>query len=110
MNYNFHTDLSDPCQRLLNAMQVGTIMPIHHHKVPEMLIILQGRIRVTLHDDSGKVIEESILDPSEGHYGVQYPAHVWHSLEVLAPDSVVFETKPGPFIPHEDGGILELKK
>ena len=35
MNYNLHTDLNDKCQRLLNAMEPGTVMPIHHHKVAE---------------------------------------------------------------------------
>ena len=36
MNYNLHTDLNDKCQRLLNALEPGTIMPIHHHRVAEV--------------------------------------------------------------------------
>ena len=31
MNYNLHSDLSDKCQRFINAMEPGTIIPIHHH-------------------------------------------------------------------------------
>lgn len=108
MNYNLHSDLSDKCQRLLNAMEPGTVMPIHHHKVVEVYILLQGRIRVMTYNDEGKEIASVVLDPKEGNYGVQIPAHTWHSLEVMASGSVIFEVKEGPYIPHEVGGILEI--
>lgn len=107
MNYNFHTDLNDKCQRLLNAMEPGTVMPIHHHKVAEMYVVLQGRLKVQSFDDDGIETEGIILDPKEGRYGVQIPADTWHSLVVLAPDTVIFEIKEGPFIPHEIGGMME---
>ena len=110
MNYNFHTDLGDKCQRLLNAMEPGTVMPIHHHKVDEMWMVLQGKLKVTIHNDQGEVIEEQILSPKEGCYGVQIPANTWHSLECMDPDTVIFEVKEGPYIPHEQGGILENNK
>ena len=51
MNYNFHTDLGDKCQRLLNAMEPGTVMHIHHHKVDEKWMVLQGKLKVTKHND-----------------------------------------------------------
>ena len=108
MNYNFHTDLNDKCQRLLNALEPGTIMPIHHHKVAEVYVLLQGRLRVMAYDDNGKEIESVILDSHEGNYGIQIPANTWHSLEVLESESVIFEVKEGPYIPHEMGGVLEL--
>lgn len=107
MNYNFHTDLGDKCQRLLNAMEPGTVMPIHHHKVDEMWMVLQGKLKVTIHNDQGKIIEEQILSPREGQYGVQIPANTWHSLEVLESGTVIFEVKEGPYIPHEKCGILK---
>ena len=83
MNYNFHEDLGDKCQRLLNALEPGTVMPIHHHKVDEMWMVLKGKLRLTIHDDSGAVIESHILCPAEGQYGVNIPANTWHSLECL---------------------------
>lgn len=110
MNYNFHTDLNDKCQRLLNAMEPGTVMPIHHHHVAEMYVVLQGCLKVQAFDDNGEKKEEFLLDPKEGKFGIQIPAETWHSLEVLAPDTVIFEVKEGPFIPHEEGGVLESKK
>ena len=110
MNYNFHTDLGDKCQRLLNALEPGTIMPIHHHKVDEMWMVIQGKLKVTIHNDIGEIIEEQILSPKEGFYGVQIPANTWHSLECLESGTVIFEVKEGPYIPHEQGGILEINK
>ena len=110
MNYNFHADLGDKCQRLLNAMEPGTVMPIHHHKVDEMWMVLQGKLKVTIHNDQGHIIEEHILSPKDGQYGVQIPANTWHSLEVLESGTVIFEVKEGPYIPHEQSGILEINK
>lgn len=44
-------------QRMLNALVPETVMPIHHHKVDEMFVILRGLMNVTIHDDRGKVIQ-----------------------------------------------------
>lgn len=110
MNYNLHTDLNDKCQRLLNALEPGTIMPIHHHKVAEVYILLQGRLRVMSYDDGGKKVESVILDSRKGNYGIQIPPHTWHSLEVLESGTVIFEVKEGPYIPHEISGILDMSK
>lgn len=109
MNYNFHTELNDKCQRLLNAMEPGTIMPIHHHKVAEMYILLQGRLKVMIYDDNGNEMESAVLDIKDGKYGIQIPANTWHSLEVYEPDTVIFEVKEGPYIPHSVGGMLNKK-
>lgn len=108
MNYNFHTDLNDKCQRLLNAMEPGTIMPIHHHRVDEMWIVLKGKLEVTIHNDQGYVVEKHILSPNEGIYGVHIPANTWHSLKVIESETVIFEVKEGPYIPHEASGILDI--
>lgn len=108
MNYNFHKNLEDKCQRLLNALEPGTVMPIHHHKVDEMWIVLRGSLKLTIHNDSGEVIESHILSLVNGQYGVNIPANTWHSLECLESGTVIFEVKEGPYIPHEIGGVLEL--
>lgn len=44
-------------RRMLNALVPETVMPIHHHKVDEMFVILRGLMNVTMHDDRGKVIQ-----------------------------------------------------
>lgn len=110
MNYNFHKDLNDKCQRLLIALEPSTSIPIHHHKVDEVWLILKGKIKVKIYNDQADIIEESIITPEDEHYGVQIPAGTWHTLECLESGTVIFECKEGPYVPHEIGGILETKK
>ena len=107
-NHNFHKDLDDKCQRMLVALEPGTIMPIHRHKVDEVQILLQGSMKVTIHNDEGNMMEEHVLDPKKGQYGIQVPAKTWHTLEVLEFGTVIFEVKEGPYIPNEKGNILEI--
>jgi cupin fold WbuC family metalloprotein len=107
MNYNFHNDLNDKCQRLLNAMEPGTVMPIHHHKVDEVFIVLSGSLRVLTFDDNKNVVEDILLDYNSGNFGVQIPANTWHSVEIEEEGTVIFEVKEGPYIPHEVGGMLQ---
>lgn len=107
MNHNFHPTLDDKVQRFLNAMEPGTVIDIHHHKVDEMLILLQGSVKVLLYNDDKEIIDEAILSAKTENYGVQMPAIVWHTVECLEPHTVLFEVKEGPFIEHEDSGILK---
>ena len=105
---NFHEDLSDKCQRLLNALEPGTVMPIHHHKVDEMFVILRGCVRVTIHNDKGEVIQSVELSPRKGNYAVNIKAGEWHSVESLEAGTMIIEVKEGPYIPHEIGGMLKV--
>lgn len=66
-------------------------------------------MRVTTYNDVGTIIEDIILDPLQGRYGVNIGKNVWYTREALE-SSVVFECKEGPFVPHEVEGVLELKK
>ena len=111
MNYNFHQSLDDKCHRMLNALEPGTIVPIHRHPdKDESFLLLRGRVRVTTHNDDGSVKESVELNPDEGLYGVDIPKGVWHKLESLETGSVVFECKEGPFVPHEIDGLLDVNK
>lgn len=111
MNYNFHQSLDDKCHRFLNAVEPGTVVSIHRHPTKdETFVVLRGRVRISTYDDDGNVIETYELCPEEGRYGVDIPKNVWHNLEAIEPDSVIFECKEGPFVPHEEEGILEVKR
>lgn len=108
-NYNFHQSLDDLCHRMLNALEPGTEVPIHHHPdKDESFVILRGKIRVTTYNDDGSVAESVILSQEDGCHGVNIPKNVWHTLEALEPNSCIFESKQGPFVPHEVEGILEV--
>ena len=110
MNYNFHQSLDEKCHRFLNAVEPGTEVPIHKHPTKdESFVILRGKVRVTTHNDNGSIIEDLVLCTEDGRYGVNIPKGVWHKLESLEPNSVIFECKEGPFVEHEVVGILEVK-
>jgi len=51
-----------------------------------------------------------VLCVEEGRYGVNISKGVWHTIEALEADSVIFECKQGPFVPHEEDGILNVEK
>ena len=111
MNYNFHQSLEDKCHRMLNAVEPGTVVPIHRHPTKdESFVVLRGKVKVSTYNDDGSVIESVVLCQEDGLYGVDIPKNVWHNLESMAPDSVIFECKEGPFVPHEVDGILEVMR
>ena len=110
MNYNFHQSLEDKCHRMLNAVEPGTVVPIHRHPTKdESFVILRGKVRVTTHNDDGSIIEDVVLSQESGNYGVDIPKNVWHKLESLESGSVIFECKEGPFVEHEVEGVMEVK-
>ena len=110
MNYNFHQSLEEKCHRMLNAVEPGTVVPIHRHPTKdESFVVLRGKVKVSTYNDDGSVIESVVLCQEDGRYGVNIPKNVWHNLESLAPNSVIFECKEGPFVPHEEEGILTVK-
>jgi len=107
MNYNFHDSLAAPSQRLLNALEPGTIMPVHRHRhTSETYILIRGAIKMMFYSDSGKVTESVILSDKNDNFGYNIPVGQWHSLEVLESDTVIFETKDGPYAPLSDDDIL----
>ena len=94
--------------RFMNAVEPGTKVEIHRHPTKdESFVLLRGRVRVNTYNDDGTVIESVVLCPEDGLYGVDIPKNVWHNVECLESGSVFFECKEGPFVPHEEEGILK---
>ena len=111
MNYNFHQSLDEKCHRFLNAVEPGTVVPIHRHPTKdETFIVLKGRVKVSTFNDEGEVLESVVLCQEDGMYGVDIPKNVWHTLESLDTGSVIFECKEGPFVPHEVEGVLIVNR
>ena len=107
MNYNFHDSLDAKAQRLLNALEPGTKLPIHRHKhTAETYILIRGSMRVLFYNDSTKLINSIVLNPLDGKYGIDIPAGQWHTLEVLESGSVIFEVKDGPYKPLQSDDIM----
>jgi cupin fold WbuC family metalloprotein len=106
MNYDLRNSVEDGSQRMLNAVEVGTVIPIHRHRgTSETQIFMRGVVDVVFYDDSGKETERFHIDPKHGTYGVQVPAGQWHTLEVIEP-AVLFESKDGKYNPLSDKDFL----
>ena len=100
MNYNLHEAVDSKAQRLFNALEPGTILPIHRHQhTAETYILLRGKIDVMFYNEEGNEVERFHLDPQVGNYGVHIPQSQWHTLEVFESGTVIFEVKDGPYAP-----------
>ena len=107
MNYNLHDSLDAKAQRLLNALEPGTELPIHRHRhTAETYIVLRGSINVIFYDNNKTTIEQHLVTHSQGVYGVHIPAGQWHTLEVMESGTVIFEVKDGPYRPLGGEDIL----
>ncbi len=101
MNYNFHEELSDPVQRLLNALEPWTyIRPHKHAHKEESFTLLRGKVLAVTFNDDGSIMDYCILDASKGNLGIEFEENTYHMLTSLQSGSVVYEIKEGPFIPH----------
>lgn len=90
-------------------MEPGTEVSIHRHPTKdESFVILRGKVRSTTYNDDGSIIDSVVLSQEDGVYGVDILKGVWHKLESLESNSVIFECKEGPLVPHEEDGILDL--
>ncbi len=93
-----------------NEREDGGVGTFSDPEKEESFVVLRGRIRVITYNDDGTIIENMVLNPSEGRYGVNVGKNVWHTVEALEPGSVIFECKEGPFVEHEVEGILEEQR
>ncbi len=105
MNYDMRNSSADTSQRMLNALLPGTPVPIHRHEsTEESVICLCGKLEEMFYEECAtceggfKEIARYTLCPNEGKYGVQVPAGMWHSINVIEP-SAIFEAKDGAYAP-----------
>ena len=84
MNHNFHKSLDSKAQRLLNALEPGTVLPIHRHQhTSETYILIRGSLKLLLYSENRELISVTEINPKNGVYGVDIPAGQWHTIEVL---------------------------
>ena len=99
-NFDLRTTSEDNSQRMLNALEPGTVMPIHRHQsTSETMVMIRGKLIERFYDDAGKLIDEFIMEPCGEYPMIQIEAGQWHSLEVLESGTVVFEAKDGKYMP-----------
>lgn len=106
-SFDLRNTEKDHSQRMLNALQPGTILPIHRHPfTAETLIMVRGSVCQKFYNEKGEVTDTFILKVGEERSVLQIPAGQFHSLECIEPDTIVFEAKDGPYIPVSSEDIL----
>ena len=102
MNYDLRNSEKDLSQRMLNAVEPGTIMPIHRHPTTSItVVIIRGSIKYNFYDDNEILTESVILDANGYDRAVQIEKNRWHNLESLESGSVLLEAKDGAWEPYE---------
>lgn len=108
MNYNLHESFEDTVQRMFNALEPGTIVPIARHpNSSETLIMLRGKLRVLIYDYNKNIIEDVVIAPNSENIGYHIPKGTWHQVDSLEEGTVCFETREGPYAPVAEEDILK---
>lgn len=98
----------DNSQRMLNALEPGTIMPIHrHHASSETVVVLKGKIEWIFYDDNGKETERVILDANGWPRMLNVERDRWHSLVCMESGSVLYESKDKAYQPLAEDEVLK---
>ena len=109
MNMDLRNSPEDRSQRMLNAIEPGSVLPIHRHrKSSETVVMLRGRMCWVFYDDAGKETERVVLDARGDVRCMSIEMGRWHSLESLESGSVLLECKDGAYEPLGEEDILSV--
>ena len=110
MNLDLRNSPNDMSQRMLNAIEPGSVLPIHRHqKTSETVVCLRGRLVWEFYDELERICTDYIeLSPNGSTVALNVPAGQWHTVKALESGSVILECKDGPYEPLSDVDILAL--
>ena len=108
MNYDLRNSAEDQSQRMLNAIEPGSVIPVHRHRTTsETVVCLRGRVVEEFYDDLGRICEEAVeLFPGGENVALNVPAGQWHTVRALESGTVILECKDGPYEPLAPEDIL----
>jgi cupin fold WbuC family metalloprotein len=107
MNLDLRNSDADSSQRMLNALEPGTVIPIHRHcSTSETVVILRGRAVQWLYDAEGNVTEKVLLEVGGDTPAMSVEKGQWHRLECLESGTVIVEMKDGAYEPISPADIL----
>ena len=108
MNLDLRNSVDDTSQRMLNAIEPGSVVPIHRHRhTSETVVCLRGRIVEEFYDELERICTEAIvLSPNSSTVAINIPAGQWHTVRSLESGTVILEVKDGPYEPISPEDIL----
>jgi len=109
MNLDLRDSDSDGSQRMLNAIEPGSQLPIHRHqKTSETMVCLRGKLQVEYYDELERTCTDSfIIEPNGMNVAVSIPVGVWHTVHALETGTVIIEMKNGAYEPLSEADILK---
>ena len=109
MNLDLRDSAEDTSQRMLNAIEPGSPLPIHRHQnTSETVICLRGRLVEEFYDDLERTCTERIeLSPDGPIVALNIPAGQWHTVQALESGTVILEMKNGKYEPLSDVDVLK---
>ena len=112
MNLDLRNSEADQSQRMLNAIEPGSPLPIHRHqKTSETVVCLRGRLVEEYYDELERICTERIELSSNGPIvALNIPAGQWHTVQALESGTVIMEVKDGAYEPLQDVDILTICK
>ena len=110
MNLDLRNSAEDQSQRMLNAIEPGSPLPIHRHqKTSETVVCLRGRLVWEFYDELERICTETIeLSPNGQVVALNIPAGQWHTVRALESGSVILEMKEGAYEPLQDCDVLKM--
>ena len=109
MNCDLRNSAEDSSQRMLNAIEPGTVLPIHRHREStETVVMLRGKGRWNYFDDNGNLTESFLLSADGDFRGLSVPQGQWHNAESLETGTVILECKDGAWQPLGEEDIMEI--
>lgn len=110
MNLDLRDSEKDTSQRMLNAIEPESPLPIHRHqKTSETVVCLRGRLVEEYFDELERICTERIeLSPNGPIVALNIPAGQWHTVRALESGTVILEMKNGVYEPLTDADILSL--
>jgi cupin fold WbuC family metalloprotein len=109
MNLDLRNSSSDGSQRMLNAIEPGSPMPIHRHmKSSETVVCLRGNLQEVFYSDAGEVMEIIDLAPGSDCVALNIPIGQWHTVRALESGTVLLECKDGAYEPLGEEDVLSL--
>ena len=110
MNYDLRDSEEDTSQRMLNAIEPGSPLPIHRHqKTSETVVCLRGRLVEEYYDEMERVCTEAIeLSPHGPVVALNIPAGQWHTVRALESGTIILEIKNGAYEPISEVDILHM--
>ncbi len=104
-NLDFRNSAEDQSQRMLNAMEPRTVMPIHRHKcTSETCVCIRGHFEEYFYDSEGRLTDT--IDMVPGGTVLNIEAGQWHSVRCLESGTVLLEAKDGAYRPLEEDEVI----